>query len=123
MSIPGFGPITASALATTIQDTSGFAGRCKLAPHLGLLPKQNSSGGKQKLGCHLEDGQPDLRKLFVVGAHAVLFHSKPHTAPLRMRAKRLLEKTPACRRGVRQQDGAYCLCDPARQDGLSEISA
>jgi hypothetical protein len=39
-------------------------------------------------------GNRNLRKLLVVGAHAVLFHRKPHTDPLRMWAKRLLEKKP-----------------------------
>ena len=50
MSIPGFGPITASAMAATIQDTSSFAGPREFAAFLGLTPKQNSSGGKPKLG-------------------------------------------------------------------------
>jgi transposase len=50
MSIPGFGPITASAMAATIQDTSNFAGPREFAAYLGLTPKQNSSGGKPKLG-------------------------------------------------------------------------
>ena len=50
MSIPGFGPITASAMAATVQDTSGFAGPREFAAFLGLTPKQNSSGGKPKLG-------------------------------------------------------------------------
>jgi transposase len=48
MSIPGFGPITASAMAATIQDTSSFAGPREFAAFLGLTPKQNSSGGKPK---------------------------------------------------------------------------
>jgi transposase len=50
MSIPGFGPITASAMAATVQDTSSFAGPREFAAFLGLTPKQNSSGGKPKLG-------------------------------------------------------------------------
>src|ERR1700735_4165225 len=94
MSIPGFGPITASAMAATIQDTSSFAGPRELAALLGLTPKQNSSGGKPKLGRISKMGNRYLRKLLVVGAHAVLFHRKPHTDPLRMWAKRLLEKKP-----------------------------
>ena len=39
-------------------------------------------------------GNRNLRKLLVVGAHAVLFHRKPHTDPLRMWAKKLIEKKP-----------------------------
>ena len=94
MSIPGFGPITASAMAATIQDTSSFAGPREFAAFLGLTPKQNSSGGKPKLGRISKMGNRNLRKLLVVGAHAVLFHRKPHTDPLRMWAKRLIEKKP-----------------------------
>ena len=94
MSIPGFGPITASAMAATIQDTSSFAGPREFAAFLGLTPKQNSSGGKQKLGRISKMGNRYLRKLLVVGAHAVLFHRKPHTDPLRMWAKTLIEKKP-----------------------------
>ena len=94
MGIPGFGPITASAMAATIQDTSSFAGPREFAAFLGLTPKQNSSGGKQKLGRISKMGNRNLRKLLVVGAHAVLFHRKPHTDPLRMWAKKLIEKKP-----------------------------
>jgi hypothetical protein len=54
------------------------------AAFLGLAPKQNSSGGKQRLGRISKMGNWNLRKLLVVGALAVLFHRKPHTYPLRM---------------------------------------
>jgi transposase len=94
MTIPGFGPITASAMAATIQDASSFAGPREFAAFLGLTPKQNSSGGKQKLGRISKMGNRNLRKLLVVGAHAVLFHRKPHTDPLRMWAKKLIDKKP-----------------------------
>ena len=93
-SIPGFGPITASAMAATIQDTSSFAGPREFAAYLGLTPKQNSSGGKLKLGRISKMGNRNLRKLLVVGTHAVLFHRKPHTDPLRMWAKKLIDKKP-----------------------------
>ena len=65
MSIPGFGPITASAMAATIQDTSSFAGPREFAAFLGLTPKQNSSGGKPKLGRISKMGNRNLRKLLV----------------------------------------------------------
>jgi len=80
MSIPGFGPITASAMAATIQDTSSFAGPREFAALLGLTHKQNSSGGKQKLGRISKMGNRNLRKLLVVGAHAVLLHRKRSAA-------------------------------------------
>jgi transposase len=94
MSIPGFGPITASAMAASVQDASSFAGPREFAAFLGLTPKQNSSGGKQRLGRISKMGNRNLRKLLVVGAHAVLFHRGPHTDPLRMWAKKLIEKKP-----------------------------
>ena len=47
-----------------------------------------------KLGRISKMGNRYLRKLLVVGAHAVLFHRKPHTDPLRMWAKKLIEKKP-----------------------------
>jgi hypothetical protein len=122
MSIPGFGPITASAMAATIQDTSSFAGPREFAAFLGLTPKQNSSGGKQKLGRISKMGNRYLRKLLVVGAHAVLFHRKrahdEQFADVGEEADRE-EALQACRRGAREQDGAHCLRDPARQDDLS----
>ena len=94
MSIPGFGPITASVMAASVQDASSFAGPRDFAAFLGLTPKQYSSGGKQRLGRISKMGNRELRKLLVVGAHAVLFHRRPHTDPLRMWAKKLIEKKP-----------------------------
>ena len=91
MSIPGFGPISASAMAATIQDASSFAGPREFAAFLGLTPKQNSSGGKQKLGRISKMGNRNLR---VVGAHAVLFHRKSHTDLLRMWATKLIKRKP-----------------------------
>jgi transposase len=94
MSIPGFGPITASAMAATIQDASSFAGPREFAAFLGLTPKRNSSGGKQKLGRISKMSNRNLRKLLVVGAHSVLFYRKLHTDALRVWAKKLIEKKP-----------------------------
>jgi transposase len=94
MTIPGFGPITASALVASVQDASAFEGPREFAAFLGLTPRQNSSGGKQRLGRISKMGNRYLRKLLVVGAHAVLFHRKPHTDALRMWAKKLIEKKP-----------------------------
>jgi len=46
MTIPGFGPIAASAMAASVQDASAFEGPREFAAFLGLTPRQNSSGGK-----------------------------------------------------------------------------
>ena len=94
MSIPGFGPITASAMLASVQDLSSFSGPREFAASLGLTPKQNSSDGKTRLGRISKMGNRELRKLLVVGAHAVLFHRRPHTDPLRLWAKKLIEKKP-----------------------------
>jgi transposase len=61
MSIPGFGPITASAMAATFQDASSFAGPRAFAAYLGLTPKQSSSGGRQRLGRISRMGNRNLR--------------------------------------------------------------
>ena len=94
MTIPGIGPITASAMAASIQDLSVFSGPREFAAFLGLTPKQNSSGGKPRLGRISKMGNRYLRKLLVVGAHAVLRHRQPHGDALRMWAKRLIENKP-----------------------------
>ena len=124
MSIPGFGPITASAMAASVQDASSFAGPREFAAFLGLTPKQSSSGGKPRLGRISKMGNRELRKLLVVGAHAVLFHRKHHTDPLRMWAKKLIEKKPfkLVAVALAKQDGAHCFRDHAGQDGLSRNS-
>ncbi len=95
VSIAGFGPITASALTASVQDASSFARPRELAASLGLTPKQNSSGGKQRLGRVSKMGNRYLRKLLVVGAQTVLFHRKPHTDALWMWAKTARKKVAA----------------------------
>jgi transposase len=94
MTIPGIGPVTASALVATIGDPASFSGPREFAAFLGLVPRQNSSGGKAKLGSITKMGNGYLRKLLVVGAHAVLVHAPKHNDPLRNWARKLLETKP-----------------------------
>jgi transposase len=70
--IPGIGPITASALIAAIGDPKRFAGARDLAAWIGLTPRSHSSGGKQRLGRISKQGDPYLRRLLVQGASAVL---------------------------------------------------
>ena len=70
------------------------AGPREFTAFLGLTPKQNSSGGKPKLGRISKMGNRNLSKLLVVWAHSVLFHRTLHTDPLRMWAKKLIENKP-----------------------------
>jgi transposase len=70
--IPGVGVITATALVATIGDAHQFKSGRELAAWLGLVPRQNSSGNKQRLGRISKRGDKYLRKLLVHGARTVL---------------------------------------------------
>ena len=74
--IPGVGVITATALVATIGDASQFRSGRQLAAWLGLVPKQHSSAGKDRLGRISKRGDGYLRKLLVHGARAVLLWSR-----------------------------------------------
>jgi transposase len=74
--IPGVGPIVASALAATIVDPTFFVSGRHLAAWIGLVPRQRSSGGKDRLGRITKKGDPYLRRLLVVGASAVIRFAK-----------------------------------------------
>ena len=72
MEIPGVGPLLASALVGTIADPKAFKTGRNLAAWIGLVPKQNSSGGKERLGGITKQGDRYLRQMLVVGALAVV---------------------------------------------------
>jgi transposase len=92
MTIPGVGPVTASAITATIQDMSAFASGREFAAFLGLTPRQTSSGGKERLGRITKMGDRYLRKLLVVGACATLRHRQGHNDALRLWASAMLER-------------------------------
>lgn len=70
--IPGIGPINATLIAATVPDASQFRSGREFAAWIGLVPREHSSGGKQRLGGISKRGNPYLRRLLIVGAHAVL---------------------------------------------------
>jgi transposase len=72
MDIPGVGPLLASALVATIADPTAFKSGRNLAAWIGLVPRQNSSGGKERLGGITKQGDRYLRQMLVVGALAVV---------------------------------------------------
>jgi transposase len=78
--VPGVGPITASAIAATVSDPSCFRSGREFAAWLGLVPRQNSSGGKQRLGGISKQGDRYLRRLLVIGATAVIRYARTKTA-------------------------------------------
>ena len=83
MTIPGVGPVTASAIVATIPDAGAFASGREFAAFLGLTSRQNRPGAKAA-GKHHQDGRPYLRKLLVVGACATLRHRQGHSDALRV---------------------------------------
>ena len=81
--IPGVGVITATALVATIGDGAQFRSGRQLSAWLGLVPRQHSSGGKDRLGRISKRGDGYIRRLLVHGARSVLRwrRAKPGTGP------------------------------------------
>jgi len=75
-SVPGIGIIGASAIAATVTDPNVFRSGRDFAAWVGLVPRQDSTGGKQKLGPISKQGDRYLRRILVVGAHSVLWRAK-----------------------------------------------
>jgi transposase len=92
--IPGIGPVGATALAASVADPGQFRSGREFAAWLGLTPSQNSSGGKDRLGRITKMGDRYLRKLLVVGATSLIRGAKykPETADPRLVA--LLARKP-----------------------------
>jgi len=78
MEIPGVGPLLASAFVASVADPTIFKCGRDLAAWIGLVPKQNSSGGKERLGGISRAGNRYLRQMLVVGAMAVIRHAERH---------------------------------------------
>lgn len=81
--IPGIGPIGATAFAASVTDPAQFRSGRQFAAWLGLTPLQKSSGGKERLGRISKMGDKYLRRLLVIGATALVrqFRSRPDKAP------------------------------------------
>lgn len=80
MEVPGVGPVLASALVASVPDPWSFKSGRNLAAWIGLVPRQNSSGGKERLGSITKQGDRYLRKMLVVGAVAVLRYAQKNSA-------------------------------------------
>lgn len=78
MEIPGVGPLLASAFVASVADPTIFRTGRDLAAWIGLVPRQNSSGGKERLGGISRAGNRYLRQMLVVGAMAVIRHAERH---------------------------------------------
>lgn len=72
---PGIGPIIATAITATVADPSVFRSGRQFAAWLGLVPRQNSTGGKARLGGISKRGNSYIRRLLITGAQSVLLRS------------------------------------------------
>ena len=92
--LPGVGPTLATALVASIADPKAFRSGRDFSAWIGLVPKQSSSGGKQKLGGISKQGDRYLRSLFTAGALAVIRYAKIHGTKHRPWLTALLARRP-----------------------------
>ena len=92
--IPGVGPALATALVATVADPKVFRSGRDFSAWIGLVPKQHSSGGKDKLGSISKRGDRYLRSLFTAGALAVIRYAKIHGTKHRPWLTSLLARRP-----------------------------
>jgi transposase len=93
--IPGVGLITATALAASVGDPEAFRSGRHFAAFLGLVPRQTSSGGKERLGRITKMGNSYLRRLLVIGATSVVRRAGACTTGTGAWLRHLLERKPA----------------------------
>ena len=91
---PGVGPALATALVATVADPKAFRSGRNFSAWIGLVPKQHSSGGKDRLGSISKRGDRYLRGLFVAGALAVIRYAKIHGTKHRPWLTALLMRRP-----------------------------
>jgi transposase len=91
--IPGVGPIVATALVSEVGDWKEFSSGRSLAAWIGLVPKQHSTGGKERLGRISKQGNRYLRWLLVTGAMAVIRYARQH-GTRRLWLAHIMERRP-----------------------------
>jgi transposase len=92
--IPGIGPVGATALAAAVTDPGQFRSGRQFAAWLGLTPLQNSSGGKERLGRISKMGDKYLRKLLVIGATSLIRRARRKPETMDPRLPDLLARKP-----------------------------
>ena len=80
MSVPGIGPLIATAIAVLAPPPETFRKARDFAAWLGLVPRQHSTGGKQRLGATTRMGERSLRRLLIIGANSVIIKRHVHAA-------------------------------------------
>jgi transposase len=94
MTIPGIGPITATAIVALAPPAESFARGRDFAAWLGLTPRQHSTGGKQRLGKISKMGERTLRRLLIIGSSAVVLHASRRGAPKGSWLEQMLARKP-----------------------------
>lgn len=94
MTIPGIGPITATAIAALAPPPETFSKGRDFAAWLGLAPRQKSTGGKQKLGAITKAGERTLRRLLITGSSAVIRHASQRQLPAGSWLGQMLARKP-----------------------------
>jgi transposase len=94
MTIPGIGPISATAIAALAPPAETFAKGRDFAAWLGLTPLQRSTGGKQKLGGTSKMGERTLRRLLIIGSSAVVQQASRRGAPKGSWLEQMLARKP-----------------------------
>ncbi len=96
MTIPGIGPLIATALVALAPPSETFRRGRDFAAWLGLVPRQHSTGGKQRLGATTKMGERSLRRLLIIGANSVIIkrHVHPMAQPGTWLGGMLLRKPP-----------------------------
>jgi transposase len=94
MTIPGVGPVTATALAALAPPAETFKRGRDFAAWVGLTPLQHSTGGKQKLGATSKMGERTLRRLLIIGASGVLRWAARNGAPAGSWIARMVSRKP-----------------------------
>src|SRR5215469_12681027 len=92
--IPGVGPALATALVASVANPRAFRSGRDFSAWIGLVPRQHSSGGKDKLGSISKQGDRYLRGLFTAGALAVIRYAKIHGTKHRPWLTALLARRP-----------------------------
>jgi transposase len=94
MTIPGIGPITATALLALAPPAESFRNGRDFAAWVGLTPLQRSTGGKQKLGEISKMGERTLRRLLIIGSAAVVLHAAKRGAPSGSWLEQMMARKP-----------------------------
>jgi transposase len=94
MTIPGVGPISATAIAALTPPAETFRTGRDFAAWLGLTPLQKSTGGKQRLGATSKMGERTIRRLLIIGASAVVRQACMRGAPAGSWLARMLARKP-----------------------------